>query len=597
MSELLPDDDAAAPADPFEAELVAYLDGELEPAAARRVEARLASDPQARARAAALKKTFDLLDYLPRPEPSTTFTTRTLDRLPALQAAAEKSQTQSGTSPAAAKTARPSQSAVPVLAPLSSSGVNGSSSILSLDEARPRRWLWAVGFVLAVAGFAVSGYYGANAVRRQATPRPVVNRPTTTSGPADELSLSDRRLIENLPLYAFVDDAAFANELAKPDLFGEDPNVSYDASLKVPAVQPEPLSNQTLASMEKAFKQLPPERQQAIRDLDKQLYAEPAPIRDRLLRVLEAYALWLNGLSEGERRGVLAADTPDVRLRVIQELRDKQYIERLSPSQRSQLEVASGEDLKKALLKGWKSGEGQKWAAALKRPAELFDPTKAPWPFDSDSRRKEIEAFAQSAFQLDSPKGSRLTANEVERYVTAHSFATQQGGAAWGSYGKVVYELAKKYEDLQLPPPASPRLRFTDTAELPVPYQNLVKKNTALANALTPVAGKWPEYPLKLHEWLFFKGYLTKVDAKQAPPLGPCRKDELTTSLQKFLETELQPKLTEADRGRLARDEGKWPDYPREIVRLARQHDVSVPDVMLPGSPSRWDAIYGAKAK
>src|SRR5262245_30216124 len=80
----MPDDDAPA-ADPFEADLVAYLDGELDPLAARKVEERLASDPAARQKAAALKKTFDLLDYLPKPEPSPTFTTRTLDKIPALK--------------------------------------------------------------------------------------------------------------------------------------------------------------------------------------------------------------------------------------------------------------------------------------------------------------------------------------------------------------------------------------------------------------------------------------------------------------------------------------------------------------------------------
>ena len=42
-----PDDDPTP--DPFEAELVAYLDGELDPAAARAVEERLANDPDARA--------------------------------------------------------------------------------------------------------------------------------------------------------------------------------------------------------------------------------------------------------------------------------------------------------------------------------------------------------------------------------------------------------------------------------------------------------------------------------------------------------------------------------------------------------------------
>ena len=87
--EVLPADEG--PPDPFEAELVAYLDGELDDAAARKVEARLAKDPAARARAAELKKSFDLLDYLPRAEPSPTFTTRTLDRLPPVKATADSS--------------------------------------------------------------------------------------------------------------------------------------------------------------------------------------------------------------------------------------------------------------------------------------------------------------------------------------------------------------------------------------------------------------------------------------------------------------------------------------------------------------------------
>src|SRR5262249_39026234 len=86
----VPDDDP--PPDPFEADLVAYLDGELDPADARRVEARLATDPEARAKATALKKTFDLLDYLPRPEPSPDFTTRTLHKLPAASGAAAPGQ-------------------------------------------------------------------------------------------------------------------------------------------------------------------------------------------------------------------------------------------------------------------------------------------------------------------------------------------------------------------------------------------------------------------------------------------------------------------------------------------------------------------------
>jgi hypothetical protein len=65
--------------------LVAYLDGELEADAARDLEARLQLDPEARQEADALKQAWDLLDYLPRPEVSSSFTHRTLDRVAAVR--------------------------------------------------------------------------------------------------------------------------------------------------------------------------------------------------------------------------------------------------------------------------------------------------------------------------------------------------------------------------------------------------------------------------------------------------------------------------------------------------------------------------------
>jgi anti-sigma factor RsiW len=63
------------------ANLVAYLDGELDEAAARALEAKLSLDPEARAEADTLRRTWELLEYLPRPEPSASFTNRTLEKL------------------------------------------------------------------------------------------------------------------------------------------------------------------------------------------------------------------------------------------------------------------------------------------------------------------------------------------------------------------------------------------------------------------------------------------------------------------------------------------------------------------------------------
>src|SRR5689334_13497098 len=65
------------------ADLVAYLDGELPRPARHALEAKLSLDPRARAEADALRRTWELLDYLPRPQPSSGFTNRTLERISA----------------------------------------------------------------------------------------------------------------------------------------------------------------------------------------------------------------------------------------------------------------------------------------------------------------------------------------------------------------------------------------------------------------------------------------------------------------------------------------------------------------------------------
>src|SRR5207248_135059 len=62
-------------------ELVAYLDGELGEQETETVEAQISLNPAVRREAEALRKTWDLLDYLPRPQPATDFTNRTLSRL------------------------------------------------------------------------------------------------------------------------------------------------------------------------------------------------------------------------------------------------------------------------------------------------------------------------------------------------------------------------------------------------------------------------------------------------------------------------------------------------------------------------------------
>jgi anti-sigma factor RsiW len=156
--------------------LVAYLDGELSSKAARALEARLNLDAEARAEAEALRRTWEMLDYLPRPEPTATFSSRTLERVSALQGVA--------------------------------------------TQTTGRRWpLWAVNAGWAAAlllactlGFAaVSWLSGTKSPPREPAPR--------IDG---QVLARDLRLIENQRLYELVDDISFLRQLDDPDLFGDD---------------------------------------------------------------------------------------------------------------------------------------------------------------------------------------------------------------------------------------------------------------------------------------------------------------------------------------------------------------------------------------
>ena len=148
------------------ATLVAYLDGELDEESVRQVEARISQDPAVRAEVESMKRTWELLDYLPRVEPSPTFTARTV------------------------------------------SMVTGEQRAALLGRQRRRRWLYGTGWAAAVLIAALAGYAGVTYL----TPRE----------PTDEELARDLRVVENRRLYEQVDSLDFLKRLDQPDLFGDD---------------------------------------------------------------------------------------------------------------------------------------------------------------------------------------------------------------------------------------------------------------------------------------------------------------------------------------------------------------------------------------
>ncbi len=154
------------------ATLVAYLDGELDEQEARRVEARISQDPAVRAEVESMKRTWELLDYLPRAEPSSNFTHRTLSLVTA-------------------------------------------EHLATLHRhQRRRRWVLGVAWAAAVIVAALAGFGGVTLLMPHE--------------PTDEELVRDLRVIENQRLYesVLIGDAKesfdFLRSLDQPDLFGDD---------------------------------------------------------------------------------------------------------------------------------------------------------------------------------------------------------------------------------------------------------------------------------------------------------------------------------------------------------------------------------------
>lgn len=182
------------------AELVSYLDGELSPEEADEIEAELGRDKRLRSQADSLKRAWDLLDFLPRSEPSSNFTERTLSQIAPLQnlPATGSSLARSPSLPNQFRSSGSGASIAPVAAAPTGSG-------------RIRFVRWAAGLTL----FALLGWFVQRPLQQLFSPRDDKN--------ADAQLLSELRLLKNLKFYRHIDDISFLQALDQPELFAEEP--------------------------------------------------------------------------------------------------------------------------------------------------------------------------------------------------------------------------------------------------------------------------------------------------------------------------------------------------------------------------------------
>src|SRR4029079_13454540 len=94
--------------------------------------------------------------------------------------------------------------------------------------------------------------------------------------------------------------------------------------------------------------------------------------------------------------------------------------------------------------------------------------------------------------------------------------------------------------------------------------------------------GRWPEFAVEVTAY-------AKKHHLSIPPLGDCRKDRMPPEVIQTVE-KWEKELKKSDAGRadlkaLDEAQGKWPDYPRLIVEVARKHRQPVPGWPVPAPP------------
>lgn len=543
----MPDDPKPEPADdPADADLIAFLDGELPGSEAARVEDRLALDPDARAKAEAYKRTYDLLDYLPKPEPSPDFATRTLTKLqPAL-----------GGSGLGATV-----------------GYAGSAEAVPLTPRRP--WLRMLAWAAAAVAAVVGGFAAHAGLRPYVDPR------------TDELLFSDHRVIERLPLYLAVDDIEFLKQLDDPDLFAPEPVTAAAAPRAEPLSDAPPANRDKLTDL---FKSFPAARQQQLRTLDQLFHELPPPEREHLGRVLEAYAVWADRLSETDRHELLSAPTPAARLDTVRTLREKTWRESLPGKTRELLKRTQNSQERVEFAENVRSAErarAEEWAIARRQWDTLDNPGNKPWPFSDPKLADQVDEYVRTVFKADFaltrtdpkeyPVSCRLSRDEFLELKARHDAAAKDGNWFW--YGLYLYRLAGQHPYL---PEPEKKPMIVDMVGLPIGINKKAGQPVDRRN----VHGKWPEFVLEVADSL-------RKNGRTVPEaLGPCKPEDFKQPVQQFLTESLFPKLSAADREALKKLEGKFPDYPRQVVEMAAKNDESIPGVMLPGKPSLWARHY-----
>jgi hypothetical protein len=301
----------------------------------------------------------------------------------------------------------------------------------------------------------------------------------------------------------------------------------------------------------KAFWALPAEERAALRRLDQELHQQDSATQNRLWGVLERYNAWYERLPDEDRRRIQAATDPRERAEVVRDIQERQWIRRLPEPVRNHLATLGPEE-RQTEIERLREEQRQRVPRPRKdRPTRLSE-----FP-------AEVEVYVRDALTplLTSADRDRLARTERR---------------PWPLYARTLMELSDRYP-IPLPGPIGP-VRISD---LPPNFQQRLKP--IQRDRLARAEGKWPEFGVAL---LSLPGKRPGLVPPRTMPSTPA---EFPQAIREFIDGPLDKKLTPEEKAQLKAAEGKWPEYPRQLLELARKHKLAIPGMSLPAVPELWD--------
>jgi hypothetical protein len=334
----------------------------------------------------------------------------------------------------------------------------------------------------------------------------------------------------------------------------------------------------------KAFLELPPETRDRLRELDRDLRDEDTNTQARLKRVLQRYMAWLDRLPEEDRARVDAATDGNDRLRVVKDLREREWIAHLPRAEQERIHNTPADQRPKLIadLRLEETNRHREWQLALVHGDDAESRTNKP------------------AWLNEFPAETRLYVSKTLLPMVRfeEKKRVREALGKWPDYARTVYELSQEHKTVKIPPgnwqgPSNPNDIKQD--DVPAEIRNLLfmdfkkpkerdidKADLKYIRRLRESNGKWPDFALAVNEVAKDK----KATLKK--PLGPCKLEDLDKAVSQFYVDIMSKKLSKDEIDKLEKARGVWPDYPMMFMELAQKHGLKVPGTYLGGSDDLW---------